>query len=128
MSSDFGGKREDDLSSLFKRCWKLDVRDDAYSARHLPCSGPCQSIQENHGFANWKSVKWIFRYLKETTNYLLCYQALDLSLVGYSDADWDGDPDERKSTSGYAFLLNGGTITWCNKKQNCVALSTMEAE
>ena len=36
-------KREDGSSSLFK-CWKPDVRDDVYSARHLPCSWPCQSI------------------------------------------------------------------------------------
>jgi len=59
---------------------------------------------------------------------MLCYQAPDLRLVGYNDVDWGGDPNERKSTSGYAFLLNGGAITWCSKKQTCVALSTMEAE
>lgn len=34
----------------------------------------------------------------------------------------------RKSTSGYAFLLHGGAITWCSKKQTCVALSTIESE
>jgi len=48
--------------------------------------------------------------------------------LSYNDADWDGDPDERKFTSGYSFLLNGGSITWCSKKQTCVSLSTMEAE
>jgi len=42
---------------------------------------------------------------------MLCYQAWDLCLVGYSDACWGGDPDERKSTLGYAFLLNDGAIT-----------------
>jgi hypothetical protein len=51
-----------------------------------------------------------------------------LCLVGYSDADWGNDLDERKSTSGYAFLLNNGAITWSSKKQPCIALSTMEAE
>ena len=45
-----------------------------------------------------------------------------------SDAEWGGDPDERKSTSGYAFLLNDGVITWCSKKETCVTLSTMKAE
>jgi len=54
--------------------------------------------------------------------------SIDLRLVGYSDADWGGDPDERKFTSGYTFLLNGKAITWCSKKQTCVALSNMEAE
>uniref|UniRef100_A0A2N9E7P1 Reverse transcriptase Ty1/copia-type domain-containing protein n=1 Tax=Fagus sylvatica TaxID=28930 RepID=A0A2N9E7P1_FAGSY len=52
----------------------------------------------------------------------------DLHLRGYSDADWAGDLDERKSTSGYTFLLGGGAITWCSKKQSCITLSTMESE
>lgn len=51
-----------------------------------------------------------------------------MRLIGYSDANWGGDLHERKSTSRYAFLLNGGTISWSSKKQSCIALSTMEAE
>ena len=66
--------------------------------------------------------------MKSTAGYSLCYQGNDTTLKGYTDADWGGDVDERKSTSGYAFLLNGGAITWCSKKRTCVALSTMEAE
>jgi hypothetical protein len=61
-------------------------------------------------------------------DYMFCYQGRDLRLRGYSDADWAGDLDERKSTSGYTFLLSGRTITWCSKKQSCVTLSTMESE
>ena len=49
-------------------------------------------------------------------------------MIGYSDADWGSDLDECKSTSGYAFLLNNGAITWSSKKQPCIELSTMEAE
>ena len=49
-------------------------------------------------------------------------------MIGYSDADQGSDLDECKSTSGYAFLLNNGAITWSNKKQPCIALSTMEAK
>ena len=49
-------------------------------------------------------------------------------MISYSDADWGSDLDERKSTFGYAFLLNNGAITWSSKKQPCIALSTMEAE
>jgi hypothetical protein len=55
-------------------------------------------------------------------------QRNDLRLVGYSDADWGGNIDERKLTYGYAFLLNNGAITWNSKKQSCISLSTMEAE
>ena len=47
--------------------------------------------------------------------------------VGYSDADWAGDLDNQKSTSGYIFNLCGGAVSWRSKKQ-CVALSTAEAE
>ena len=48
--------------------------------------------------------------------------------VGYSDADWGGDLDDRKSTSGYVFQISGGPVSWRSKKQTCVALSTAEAE
>ena len=51
-----------------------------------------------------------------------------MRLIGYTDADWGGNLDEQKSTSGYAFLLSRGMISWSNKKQTYIALSTMEAE
>lgn len=43
------------------------------------------------------------------------------------DADWEGDLDEHKSTSEYAFLLNDTIISWPSKKQSCLALSTIES-
>ena len=68
------------------------------------------------------------RYLQGTKDLALCYQGGDLKLRGYSDADWASDRDEHKSTSGYAFVLGGGIVSWCSKKQTCIALSTMELE
>ena len=59
---------------------------------------------------------------------MLCYQGGDLKLRGYSDADWGGDLDESKSTSGYVFTLGEGVLSWCSKKQDYIALSTMDAE
>jgi hypothetical protein len=50
------------------------------------------------------------------------------SLTGFSDSDWAGDLDTRKSTSGYIFLLYGGAISWKSAKQNIVATSSTEAE
>jgi hypothetical protein len=84
--------------------------------------------QANRGQSHWKAVKKILRYLKCTADYSLCFQGENLQLMGYVDADRGGDLDERKSTSGYVFLLNNGVIFWSSKKQSCISLSTMEAE
>ena len=77
---------------------------------------------------HWTAVKRIFRYLKGTQNYGLCYSKDDSGCVGFSDADWGGDLDTRRSTSGYVFRFGGAAITWRSKRQACVALSTAEAE
>ena len=49
-------------------------------------------------------------------------------LVGFTDSDWAGDPDDRKSTTGYVFSLGSGPITWACKKQQALALSLAEEE
>ena len=90
--------------------------------------GMVSRYQSNPEPAHWVVVKRIFRYLRGTTDFALCFHRGDLRLKGYSDVDWTGDRDERKSTSGYAFILGSGVVSWCNKKQTCVALSTMESE
>ena len=51
-----------------------------------------------------------------------------LDICGFVDADWAGDLDQRRSTSGYVFNLFGGAVSWMSKKQSVVALSTTEAE
>jgi len=81
-----------------------------YSANICDVDGLVSRFQANPDFAHWKTVKRIFIYLKGTADYILCYQAPDLRLFGYSYADWGGDPNERKSATGYAFLLNGGPL------------------
>ena len=68
-------------------------------------------FQLNTRLAHWKTTKQILCYLKGTTGFMLCYRGANLNLVGYNDADWGGDLAERKSTSGYAFLLNGCAIS-----------------
>ena len=90
--------------------------------------GMVSRYQSNLGEAHWKAVKRILRYLKGTVDYRLCYQGQDLQLKGYTDADWGGDLDERKSTSSYVFLLGNSAITWCSKKQTCIAFLAKEAE
>ncbi|XP_071695131.1 secreted RxLR effector protein 161-like [Rutidosis leptorrhynchoides] len=90
--------------------------------------GMVSRYQSNPCLTHWKAVKRILRYLKGTSNYSLCYEGNDLQMRGYTDADWGRGMDKRKSTSGFVFLLNKGTISWSSKKQSCIALSTMEAE
>ena len=51
-----------------------------------------------------------------------------INFFGYSDADFAGDLSNRKSTTGWCFMYNGGAISWRSNKQSCVALSTSEAE
>ncbi len=100
------------------------------------CTRPdrCQAVGlmaryfSNPGPGHWKCVKIIIRYLKGTKDYWLCYKGRELSLLGYSDADWGGDRDSSKSTSSYVFMLGNKSILWISKKQTCTALSTMKAK
>jgi hypothetical protein len=66
----------------------------------------------NPGRQHWDTVKWIFRYLKDTIEYGITFvrKKSDLSIVGYLDADYAEDLDDWRSTTGYVFTLVGGTI------------------
>ena len=80
---------------------------------------------------HWVAVKRIIRYLQGTSNYGLKYSydgSNTSTCIGYSDSDFGGDTDDRKSTSGYIFQIGGTGISWRSKKQTSVALSTAEAE
>ena len=78
------------------------------------------------------AAKRILRYIKGTIDYKIHFgsESTDnsITLKGYSDADWGSDPDSRKSTSGYVFIVNAGAVSWSSKQQPTVALSTAEAE
>lgn len=75
------------------------------------------------------AVKRVLRYLKGTVNLALKYEQSESgTLIGFSDADWGGDQDDRRSTTGNMFFLSGGAVSWFSKKQATVALSTAEAE
>ena len=79
---------------------------------------------------HWMGVKRLLRYIKGTLDYGLKFQSVDGEddLYGYSDANWAGDIDDRRSVSGYVFKVAGSTVSWCSKKQGTVAKSTTEAE
>jgi hypothetical protein len=83
----------------------------------------------NPGMQHWIAVKRVMRYLKRTRDFVLTYRKSDnLEIIGYSDSDFAGCPDSRRSTSGYIFLLAGGAVSWKSAKQTLVAPSTMAAE
>ncbi|XP_042494332.1 secreted RxLR effector protein 161-like [Macadamia integrifolia] len=84
----------------------------------------------NFGMHHWVVAKKMIRYLKGTKEYMLIYRASDqLEVIGYSDSDYAGCLDSKKSTSGYIFLLAGGTaISWKSKKQTCVSTYTVESK
>ena len=58
----------------------------------------------------------------------LCFGISDLEVIGYTDANFTGDVDDRKSTSGHIFLFGGTIVSWLSKKQGYVAKHTMEAK
>ena len=85
--------------------------------------------QSNPGLDHWKAAKKVLRYLQGTKNHMLIYRRSNqLEVIGYSDSDYAGCIDTRKSTFGYIFLLAGGAISWKSAKQYVIAASTMEAE
>ena len=100
--------------------------------------------QQNPGEAHWKALKRILRYLKGTKSLALTFRrgetnlaninlhsdkntSIDL-LQAFTDADWAGDKDERKSTSGYVITLNDCPILSKSTKQKATAQSTCESE
>ena len=93
--------------------------------------GALSKFLSNPGEIHWTAAKRLLRYIKGTIHYGLTYQKSDsLKLFGYCDADWAGDNDDRRSTTGYCFFLNenSAAISWASRKQPTVSLSTAEAE
>lgn len=75
------------------------------------------------------AAKRILRYVAGTVNYGIWYSRVkEFRLVGFTDSDWAGCLDDRRSTSGNVFSFGSGAITWSSKKQDTVALSSSEAE
>ncbi|KAL7284387.1 hypothetical protein ACG7TL_001677 [Trametes sanguinea] len=79
------------------------------------------------------AAKRVLRYLKGTRNLGITYHRNQDNTqtpepIGYSDADWGNDLDDRRSISGQVFLLAGGPVTWACRKQRTVAKSSIEAE
>ena len=81
-----------------------------------------------HSRIHWNAAKRVLRYLKENLTHGLMFKRSGIGLHGFVDADWAGCPINRRSYTGYAFLLAQTAVSWEAKKQRTVALSSTEAE
>ncbi|XP_062703498.1 uncharacterized protein LOC134285956 [Aedes albopictus] len=78
---------------------------------------------------HWKALKRVVRYLQGTKDFSLVYsRTKNDPLIGYADADWGSDVNDRRSTSGFCFKIFDNTVTWVTRKQSTVSLSSTEAE
>jgi hypothetical protein len=101
-------------------CTRLDI---AYAV------GVLGRYLSDPGLNHWKAAKKVLRYLQGTKDFVLTYRHSSIvDVVGYTDADYAGCVDDRKSTSGYVFMMAGGAVFWKSVKQTLTATSTMEAE
>ena len=84
--------------------------------------------------AHWKALRGTLKYLKGSQNLKLTYKATNenpeekLQVTIYSDADYAGDRNNRRSRTGYAIIVMGGLVSWQSKLQTTIATSTTEAE
>lgn len=85
-------------------------------------------FNERNSNIHWIAAKRVLRYLKGTIDQGLVYAPDEHTLRGYVDADWANNTNDRRSYTGYTFLLAGAAITWESRKQRTVALSSTEAE
>ena len=87
-------------------------------------------FSSNYTEIHCTAVKRILKYLRGTTHFAICYSGSEKSnlLTSFSDADYAGDLDDRKSRSGCILMLNHGPISWLSCKQQCTASSTTESE
>ena len=96
--------------------------DLAFSVNHM-----CQFIH-NPTSTHLSAVKRILRYLLGTISHGLLYQPGSLHLAAFNDADWAGDPVDRKSVTGFIHFLGNNPIHWGAKKQPIVSRRSTEAE
>lgn len=84
---------------------------------------------DNPGRQHWTSAKRVLKYLKGSSNSGLLFQAHQPPhLIAFSDSDWAGDKDSRRSTTGYTLMMSGCAVAWKSCLQKIVACSSTEAE
>eukprot|EP00253_Pinus_taeda_P016872 PITA_16872 len=133
ISKEMGPKTQEDMDYMSKVPYASAVGSLMYAMVYTRLDiahavGVVSRYMNNPGKEHWMAVKWILKYLKGTTNQALCFGGSNISLQGYVDEDMAGDRDNRRSTTGYVFIVGGTTVSWVSKLQSVVALSTIESE
>ncbi|KAF5443872.1 hypothetical protein F2P56_036396 [Juglans regia] len=102
--------------------YTISPPDIAYAVNQL-----CQ-FMHNPREPHWIAIKRVLCYLKDSIDYGLYFTPGDVNLQAYYDFNWAGNPDDRRSTTGYGIFLGQNLITWTAKKQPIVSKSSTEAE
>ncbi|KAJ9504976.1 hypothetical protein QJQ45_013241 [Haematococcus lacustris] len=89
--------------------------------------GVCAKYMAAPTAQHWHALRGVLRYVADSRAEGLVFGAAE-GLVGFCDADFAGDTDTRRSTTGYVFMLHGGAVSWSSRRQPTVAVSTTEAE
>ena len=118
-------------------CDAMEFRRTIGSLQYLSLTRPdlCFAVNRLAQFmhkptvTHWQHVKRLLRYVKQTIHFgLLLRRQTNPVIRGFSDADWGGDLDDRKSTTAYIIFLGDNPISWRTRKQKAVARSSTEAE
>lgn len=93
------------------------------------CISTLSKFNKDFDPVHWEAFKKVFRYLKGTMHYRLCFTKNgNENAIGYSDSSWQSDPDDYRSVTGYVFKYQGAAVSWNCKRQSTIALSSTEAE
>ena len=107
-------------SLLYLTASRLDI---SYSV------GVCARYQANPKESHMIALKRIIKYVKTTADFGVWYSNdTNDVFAGYSDVDWVGNADDRKSTSRDCFYVGNNLVSWINKKQNFISLPTAKAK
>ena len=90
--------------------------------------GAVSRFMSNPGKAHWDAIKWILRYLRDTTKKCLYFGKGEIKVEGCVDAYFVGEVDHQRSTTGYIIIVGTGAVSWMSRIQKIVALSTTKAE
>lgn len=88
-------------------------------------------FNSRHNDSHWSAVKHLLRYVKRTRSYTLQFgtqRGQNCLVEGYADADYAGDVDTRRSTTGFVYFVRGSLVSWKSRRQHSVTLSTTKAE